>query len=639
LIIATAGHVDHGKTSLIKQLTGVDTDRLEEEKRRGLSINLGFAYHPLSNGSQLAFIDVPGHTRFINTMISGVSGIDLGMLVVAADDGPMPQTQEHLDVLRLLGLKNLVTVISKVDRVTPERVQAVQQQLAGLLGELSGETFVVSNTSGAGIDALRVRLEQLALYPTQRSAPGNFRLSIDRAFNLRGIGLVLTGTASAGEISIGDVLQLQPQAIDLRIRSLRVHDRPASCGRAGQRCALNVVGDIERDQIVRGNVLVAATDAPATNRFDAQFSLLASAPFALKQLSPVKLYIGARQLAACVYFIDPIKGGRLLPGDRALVQFMAREPIPCCRGERFVVRDHSESVTLGGGMVLDPLAPKSGKARAHRLHYLQAMQAATAEQSLAALLANPSGEVSLDKFRRSWNLSKAETEALKARCDARAYLYENEIIVVVQPRWRAACNAMVESVEQFHSAYPEQPGINIVALRQQCKVDLSAGLFRAGLAELLQQRRLSLTGSVLHTPGYQPLVSRPDQQRWQRLKAIFRQHGTQLPLVSELVTSTGWDKATVLASLQQAQRRGLVVKLNDNRYALPDQLLDLAQGVLQLANTGNSISVVNYKNAIAAGRKLSIEILEYFDRIHFTRRQQEHRVILDATLPQKRFTQ
>ncbi len=344
LIVATAGHVDHGKTALIRQLTGVDTDRLEEEKRRGLSINLGFAYRSVERDTTLGFIDVPGHTRFINTMIAGVSGIDLGMLVVAADDGVMPQTLEHIDVLRLLGIGQCIVVISKIDRVEPERVTAVADAAQALLGEdCCRAAFPVSNSTGEGIAALQQYLDKQAITHQQRSSAGNFRLSVDRAFLLKGTGLVLTGTAISGAVAVGDELQLLPQGVSVRVRSLRVQDHEAQRGRAGDRCALNVSGPIEKDQVKRGDVLVCRKEVPLCERFDATVSLLPNAPFAIKHLSPVKVYIGARRIAARLYLIGDSIGGtathRLQPGGGgvgatdtgAATALLSRRSLPVAR--------------------------------------------------------------------------------------------------------------------------------------------------------------------------------------------------------------------------------------------------------------------------------------------------------------------
>jgi len=638
LIIATAGHVDHGKTSLIRQLTGVDTDRLEEEKRRGLSINLGFAYLPQDNGTRLGFIDVPGHTRFINTMISGVSGIDLGMLVVAADDGPMPQTLEHLDVLRLLGLRDFVAVISKTDRVPAERVEEVSAKVRRLLENEKYDLFTVSNITGKGIPELLAFLQGHALRHKTRGVAGNFRMSIDRAFLLKGIGLVVTGTATAGKITVGDALQLLPQRTTLRVRSLRVHDQEAQSGHAGQRCALNITGNIEKQQITRGDVLTAATNAPLKHRFDARFRLLPNGPFPVKHLSPVKLHIGAKHLEARLYIIDEIAGSRLQPGAEALVQIITALPLSCCRGDRFLLRDHSETVTLGGGLVLDPLAPRAGKSREHRLTYLAAMSNDDVEQSLRQLLDTQRNEINLSDFSRSWNLHEQEMLALRDRVAAMHFVQEDISYVIAMEHWQTAGKSLLKAVQQLHLKHPEKPGIKLSALLSHLEDVMSSTLFRAVLSQAMQETTLSLVGGLVQTSGYKPRESRVDQQCWQTLEKIFETQAAQMPLVSELMKITTWSKPKVLDTLNSAQRQGLVLKLNDRRYGLPRQLLDYAKKVLTLEANGEEINVTNYRDSTGVGRNLIIELLEYFDSIRFTQRRGGHRVILDPTLPDKHFT-
>jgi len=354
LIVATSGHVDHGKTSLIKHLTGVDTDRLAEEKRRGLTIDLGFAYRRINDEVTLGFIDVPGHSRFINTMIAGVSGIDLGMLVVAADDGPMPQTLEHLDVMRLLGISEFVLIVSKIDRVNSERVEEVVREVQALLPDTDPPVFRLSNTSGQGISELEVWLNDRALAFGARSTHGNFCLAVDRAFQIKGVGLVVTGTATSGIVATGDELELLPQGTKVRVRSLRVQDCEAPQGQVGDRCALNIVG---AQDIHRGDSLATIDSLHCGRHLDTRVHLLQRAPYALKHLSRVKIYIGTRRLACRLYFINRIENKPLAPGGDVLAQLILSGPVASCAGDRFIIRDDSESITLGGGVVLDSSAP------------------------------------------------------------------------------------------------------------------------------------------------------------------------------------------------------------------------------------------------------------------------------------------
>jgi selenocysteine-specific elongation factor len=330
LIIATAGHVDHGKTSLVRNLTGVETDRLEEEQRRGLSINLGYAYTRLDDETVLGFIDVPGHRRFINNMISGISGIDLGLLVVAADDGPMPQTREHLQVMHLLGVKHYLLVVSKCDRVDEHRLEEVCQESAALLPS-DTPLYKVSNTTGIGINELRSELERHARLCKGQGTTGHFRMSIDRAFHLQGRGLILTGTITSGTITKGDAVVLQPQREVLRVRGIHTQDAPAALGKVGERCALNVSGTVHKDDIARGDWVASKSGIDTTSRFDTRVQLLPEAAFALKHLSEVKLHIGAKHLKARLMLLqnEGASPSRQQPGETALVQFVTDRPVLC----------------------------------------------------------------------------------------------------------------------------------------------------------------------------------------------------------------------------------------------------------------------------------------------------------------------
>jgi selenocysteine-specific elongation factor len=388
VIIATAGHVDHGKTSLIKALTGVDTDTLAEEKARGLTINLGYAYLPSTDGRVIGFIDVPGHHRFINTMIAGVSGIDRALVIIAADDGPMPQTREHVNVLRVLGVTDIDIVVTKIDAVTPERVAEVShkaRELVDARGGSGGEVFHVSTVTGDGVAELKSHLDSLRPESRDQALEQGFRLSIDRRFHVSGAGLVVTGTASTGTVNVGDHLKLQPKGQEVRVRELRANDSVTTSASAGQRVALCLAGKVEMSNIERGDCLVEPALDQLSRRLDAEVTLSFDAPFALKHLLPVKLYIGAQRLSAKVAIIES-GGSALAPANASMVQLILDNPISTYSGERFVLRDDSESFHLGGGVVLDPNGPQYGKARPDRLTWLRALATGSSGSALSALL-------------------------------------------------------------------------------------------------------------------------------------------------------------------------------------------------------------------------------------------------------------
>ncbi|MCZ6828477.1 MAG: selenocysteine-specific translation elongation factor [Gammaproteobacteria bacterium] len=638
--MATAGHVDHGKTSLIKHLTGVDTDRLEEEKRRGLSINLGFAYRKLAGHSPIGFVDVPGHNRFINTMIAGVSGIDLGMLVVAADDGPMPQTIEHLDVLKLLGVENYLLVISKTDRADDSRVQQVQQQVLQMLAGVTNAevpVYPVSNTSGEGIAALLAYLEDRARSSAPRAASGRFRLSIDRAFNLKGAGLVVTGTATAGTIGVGDYLKLQPRDVKLRVRSIHVQDEEATAAAAGQRCALNVVGDIEKDAIERGDWLVDLEAGPVSRRIDARVKLLANAPFPLKHLSPLKIHLAAKRVAGKIFLLDETSGGkRLEPGAEVLAQLLLEADVSCCHGERFLLRDDSESVTLGGGVVLDPYAPRTGKARPERLHCLQALDTGSPGSALQALLLEQDLLLDLVEFKHSWNLRDDEVQGLWGS-EVHSFEADGHELLISESRWQQGRRLIIETLSNWHQQNPREPGIKPPRLKSELARAVAAPLWVALLGELLRDAQLTLKDGKLQLAGHKASVSAEAVARWEKFEAFLQQRGKDIPLLSEVSAATGLDKNALENVARVAVKEGRLHKLTDNRYASPVLLGKLAQLVNELVAANEPITVINFKGRMDTGRKVAIEVLEYFDSVRFTQRREDVRVVLDTELPARLF--
>ena len=375
MIVATAGHVDHGKTALVRALTGVDTDRLPEEKKRGLTIDLGFAYHPLGDEHVLGFVDVPGHERFVRNMLAGVGSIDLALVVVAADDGVMPQTREHTAILDLLGVTECIAVVSKVDKVEAARAGEVSEEVDGLLsatGMQGAEIHQVSALSGDGMDALAGALRAHALGLAARAANGRFRLCVDRAFMLKGAGLVVTGTVHAGVASTGERLVVTPSGFEARIRGIHAQDRPAERARAGERCALNLAGrDIESGAIVRGDWIVDRALHAPSDRIDVRLRVLAEEARALRHWTPVHAHLAASHSTARVAVLG---AGSIPPGDSGRVQIVLDHPLHALADDRIVIRDQSATRTMGGGTVIDPFSPKRGRARPTRLAWLDAVE-------------------------------------------------------------------------------------------------------------------------------------------------------------------------------------------------------------------------------------------------------------------------
>ncbi len=640
MIVATAGHVDHGKTSLVRQLTGVDTDRLEEEKRRGLSINLGYAYQPVEGGSPIGFIDVPGHHRFINTMIAGVSGIDLGMLIVAADDGPMPQTVEHLDVLRLMGVQRYLLVVTKIDRVETARVDEVRSLATALLSQRNLEPldcFPLSNESGEGVARLRECLiDQSTSQPVQ-NVRGKFRLSIDRSFNLKGAGLVVTGTATSGSISLGDQLLLLPQNQTLKVRSIHVQNKPADSAQAGQRCALNVGGDVEKADIERGDWLVCPEAGTTSRRLDARLELLSDLSFPVRHLSPVRLHIGAKRVSGKLYLLDAsAENNKLSPSANALVQLILEQPVSSITRERFLLRDDSESVTLGGGVVLDPYAPRSGKASGARLQYLAAMEYQNPSESLQALL-DSGGLVDYSHFASSWNLSESEASALIGS-EARQFSDNGTSYLVSESVWQALLNRMSESFAHWHGDHSQIAGLKPTDIRAAFDLNVASPLLQAALLEMLQSDQLKLRDGLVALASHAAVATQA-QLRWQKIAEALQARNLDIPLRSQLVEATGFSAKKIESACHTAAGEGLAFAITSTRYATRHTVAALAAIVLRMDRDNEPLTVINFKSHMGTGRKVAIEVLEYFDKIGFTQRNEDMRTVLNSELPGRLFSE
>ncbi|MFT5113076.1 MAG: selenocysteine-specific elongation factor, partial [Parasphingorhabdus sp.] len=407
MIIATAGHVDHGKTELVKALTGIDTDRLPEEKARGLSIDLGFAYQPLSDNRTLGFVDVPGHEKFIRNMLAGVGGIDLGLLVVAADDGVMPQTREHFAILDLLGINQCVVAITKIDRVDDERILQVQVQVEALLSDAGHKqvaVFPVCAPDNQGVDALKGDLDKRAHGLSIRPHDGHFRMAIDRVFTLKGVGLVVTGMVIAGAATIDDSLVLSYDGSQVRMRGIRAHNEVSDHAQAGQRCAINIVGrGVSESLINRGHWLMHSNLYAPTRRIDVDLRVLDTESRPLKHWTPTHLHIGADHLSARVAVLS---GGTIAEGDRGLVQLVLAQDAFVVHGDRFVLRDQSAQRTIAGGHVIDPFSPKRGRARPSRIEALHAMNKHDSRDVLDALTKISEIGVPLNQFSIAHNLPR-----------------------------------------------------------------------------------------------------------------------------------------------------------------------------------------------------------------------------------------
>ncbi len=662
MIIATAGHVDHGKTSLVKALTGIDADRLPEEKRRGMTIDLGFAYMQAERPAgadttahaatapaldlpalglpalglpaldlpldlpALGFIDVPGHERFVHNMLAGVAGIDCALLVIAADDGPMPQTREHLAILDLLGVRVGAVALTKIDAVEAARVDQVAREITALLAPTalaSSPVFPLSSITGAGLPALRAYLHRLHNLHANRAAhnSGRFRMTVDRAFTVAGAGLVVTGTVIAGAVGVGDEVHALLAGARARVRGLHAHNHAAQRAAAGQRCALNLAGSgVAHTSIARGDWIVADGAAPPASRIDFTLRVLASETRPFQHWTPVHAHIGAADVTGRVALLDT---SALAPGASGLAQLVLDRPLGACHGDAVILRDQSAQRTVGGGKVIDVFAPPRGRARPARLAYLKAMACADHAGALAAALAvSPTG-LDLANFAACRNLAPATLDALTLHSGMQRVTPGTGFLPA---HWHSARQAALAAVTAWHQRHPALPGIPEDRLLDGTGLKLVSGLkaaLKAALgAALVASGDLVRVGAGLKLPGHSAGLQGADQALWERIRVILEAEGARPPTVAELALSLKAPARDVKALLVRAAQQHLAWRVSEERFALPATVQSWAAHASALAGAERQqrFKATEYRDRAGVGRNLSIEILEFFDRVKFTRR-------------------
>jgi selenocysteine-specific elongation factor len=634
MILATAGHIDHGKTALVQALTGIDADRLPEEKRRGMTIDLGFAYATLPDGTELGFVDVPGHERFLPNMLAGVLSIDRVLLIVAADDGPKPQTLEHLDILALIAVAEVTGVVTKTDRVPAERSAAVAAEVTELLagaGYANSPVFAVSSRTGDGIAGLALHLRDAAAASDRERAArppqGGFRLAIDRVFSLPGIGLIATGTVAAGTVSTGDRLLVSPSGVEVRVRGIHAHNHPAGGAGAGERCALNLAGAFpDGREPHRGDWVVAPPLHAPTSRLDVALRVSPAAPSPLRDGLPVHLHLGTEDGIARV----AVLGARsIAPGDSGLVQLDFEHPIGALWGDRGVLRDHAARHTLAGGRVLDPFPPRRGRARPERLAVLDAQREPDPGAALAAL-AGLGCVVELAPFALSRNLTAPELDAAVAAA---------QVIRLGPTRSPLGANAeglgrlgeaVVAALGEFHRAEPEALGPTRAALLRRLRRSVPEPALDAALAAAEAAGRIVRDGAALHLPGHRPRLTREDERLWGRVQPLLAGGELRPPRVRELAGTLGLDPEKLARFLKRVERFGRVAAVAPNRYFLPETVARLAEIARFLADGAEdrSFTAAAFKDRSGVGRNLTIEVLEHLDRIGVTRRVGDARIVL-----------
>ena len=628
MIVATAGHVDHGKTALVRALTGVDTDRLPEEKKRGLTIDLGFAYHPLDDDHVLGFVDVPGHERFVRNMLAGVGSVDLALVVVAADDGVMPQTREHVAILDLLGVTECIAVVSKADKVDAARIEDVSEQIDALLsdtGMRGAGIHRVSALSGTGMDTLATTLRERALSLAARAANGRFRLCVDRAFMLRGAGLVVTGTVHAGAASTGDRLVATPSGHEARIRGIHAQDRPAHHACAGERCALNLSGrDIESGAIARGDWIVDRALHAPTDRIDVRLHVLAGETRALRHWTPVHAHLAASHSTARVAVLG---AGSIAPGDDGRVQIVFDHPLHALAGDRIVIRDQSATRTMGGGTVIDPFSPRRGRARPARLAWLDAIESCGPDQAIARGVEATGNGVDTGWMRRAFGATEAELERMLDAAGAVRIPDTGAHRCFSPAHWSDLQNEVIAFLETFHRERPRLHGANTNDIRLGLARRVSQTVMEHALAALLHKGAIVRRGVTVRLPGHRVTLGPHDERAWPRVAHALDPGKGSPPSLRQAAEQLKIGEAELGALLKRATNAGLVVPVTRTRFVPLIAVRALAAQAESLAGASpeGRFTAAEYKNHARVGRNFAIELLEFFDRSGFTERLGDRR--------------
>jgi selenocysteine-specific elongation factor len=615
MIVATAGHIDHGKSTLVKALSGVDTDRLPEEKARGISIDLGFAYLTLPDTPMIGFVDVPGHERFVRNMLAGVCGIDYVMLVVAADDGVMPQTIEHLSIVQLLGIHTGVAVLTKTDRVSAERVNEVRRQVQTLLhsARLVGfEIVECSVFSQQGVNELRERLGQAARETQRTEFQGrSFRFAIDRSFSIVGSGTVVTGTVFNHQVQVGERLILTPSGQTVRVRGIHQNSAAVTEAHAGERCALNLVG-VSAQDCGRGDWVVASALHAPTSRIDISLTVLHTEPQALSHWTEVHLHLGTTEVIARVAIE---RGGSIQPGATGHARLVLHKPIACLNGDRLIIRDQAAQRTLGGGVVLDPFAPARVRDKALRQKEVAAFAQKDPAIALSALLACHSETgVDLDHFARSFNLMIAKAP--------------NFALLTISVEKLGA--RVVTTLKQHHQAQPQAAGLSLKDLRKQSAPNMKAGVFLAFMRAIAAAQKIILTGTVAALAMHRSSANAADQLLWQKIEPTLAAMGPKGLTAAELAQAAGLKTLVVNDMLYRKVKQGELYRVSSERFYLRANFIHFATLARHLASTSPTQTFIaaQFRDQAGVNRTLAIEILEVLDRLGVTQRVGDARKLL-----------
>ncbi len=627
VVIGTAGHIDHGKSALIRRLTGIEPDRWEEERKRGITIDLGFAFFDLPSEKRAGIVDVPGHEKFVRNMLAGVSGIDLVLLVVSAEEGVMPQTQEHLDILNILEVKRGIVVLTKSDLVDEEMIELVKEDVAEhLTGTfLEGQPMIpVSSITGAGIDTLIEQIDEMSKDVEDKPDHIPARLPIDRVFSLQGVGTVITGTLVEGKINQDDILTVFPEGKEVRIRKIQNHNLDVTEAYAGQRVALNLTG-IDKSNLHRGDVLAKEESMKSTMMLDVDFSLLKSAPRPLTNWTRLRLYQGTKEVLCRIVLLDREE---LQPGDSCLAQLRLEDNTACKYGDRFVVRLYSPLVTVGGGKILDPNAVKHKRFKDDVLDDL-----------LVKLEGDPKQIVDGNLYKHSSDYPKVEDIAGQSGLAAelvKGHLDEmlEEGLAFSFPSGEWIHNSYLEKIEseiierlnEYHKKNALKPGMPKEELRNKVLGGVKSKLADVIFERLKANELIEIKGAIASLSQFEIRLNPKQKEKMDKITAFFKEHGVKPPAVSEAEIQLGLGKKDrdLLDILFVSEA---LIRITDKIWIDGDCLRDSKDKLLAYLNENQKINLAEFRDLIGTSRKNAVALLEHFDAEKLTKRQEDYRVL------------
>ena len=630
-IIGTAGHVDHGKTRLIKALTGQETDRLKEEKERGISIELGFAPFQLPSGTLAGVVDVPGHERFIKNMLAGVGGMDLVILVVAADEGIMPQTREHLDIIDLLQVQKGIIVITKKDLVDEEWLDLVQEEVRELVKETVMEdapVVPVSSVTGEGIRELIALIDRTAENLRERPAAGYFRMPVDRVFSKTGFGTVVTGTLLSGRLRLGDVVEILPDMEEARVRTLQVHGSKVEEALAGQRVAVNLAGT-ERENITRGSVIAAPGMLNSSHRLDVQLKLISGIKKPLANRARVRVHIGTSEILARVILLEK---DELEPGESGFIQLECEDAIVAARDDLLVIRSYSPMTTIGGGKVIDSAPPKRKRFHAETIEILRTKAKGTPEELLHQFMLS-SGQAAYlrDDLERGGGFDEATTaEAINKLISQgllRQFTSENKIYYMLDSSYSQKADEIAAALGKYHAVYPLRPGISKEEIRSRYFPGMSNKLFSA-LMEIYQADEvIGITGENIAKKGFQPEPQGEQVQLFRKIEADYLSAGFQTPGWEDIKSRHRLVPAESEEILSYFLNKKVLVKLEDNVLIHRTNLDKARELLVGFLEEKGEITLGEARDLLNTSRKFALPVMGYFDKEKITRRIDDKRVL------------